>query len=196
LIVVAIIGILAAIAIPNFLHAQTRAKVARVKADMHSLTVALESYAVDYTSYIMDNYMIWVRTGVFYDLRESLYQLTSPIEFISDVARDPFQGIHERPWDGGPNAPYIYEGSGPQYKDVCPGCSVTIAYENSGFQWIMSSYGPSKTQLYDGTNSLGAGTILSLYSLGQPGGHMVYDPTNGVLSFGMIINTDKGVFKP
>ncbi|HNY27896.1 MAG TPA: prepilin-type N-terminal cleavage/methylation domain-containing protein, partial [Candidatus Sumerlaeota bacterium] len=34
LIVVAIIAILAAIAVPNFLEAQTRAKITRVKADM------------------------------------------------------------------------------------------------------------------------------------------------------------------
>jgi len=47
LIVVAIIAILAAIAVPNFLEAQTRAKVARVKNDMRSLATAVESYAVD-----------------------------------------------------------------------------------------------------------------------------------------------------
>jgi prepilin-type N-terminal cleavage/methylation domain-containing protein len=37
LIVVAIIGILAAIAVPNFLNAQTRAKIARTKADVRML---------------------------------------------------------------------------------------------------------------------------------------------------------------
>ncbi|MCX7000693.1 MAG: prepilin-type N-terminal cleavage/methylation domain-containing protein, partial [Candidatus Sumerlaeota bacterium] len=37
LIVVAIIAILAAIAIPNFLEAQIRSKVSRVKADERSL---------------------------------------------------------------------------------------------------------------------------------------------------------------
>ncbi|MEO8376090.1 MAG: prepilin-type N-terminal cleavage/methylation domain-containing protein [Candidatus Sumerlaeota bacterium] len=48
LIVVAIIAILAAIAVPNFLEAQTRAKVSRVKADMRSVATAVESYRVDY----------------------------------------------------------------------------------------------------------------------------------------------------
>jgi prepilin-type N-terminal cleavage/methylation domain-containing protein len=47
LIVVAIIAILALIAIPNFLEAQTRSKVSRAKADLRSLAVALEAYAVD-----------------------------------------------------------------------------------------------------------------------------------------------------
>jgi len=48
LIVVAIIAILAAIAVPNFLEAQVRSKVSRAKADMRSVAVAIESYAVDH----------------------------------------------------------------------------------------------------------------------------------------------------
>ena len=51
LIVVAIIAILAAIAIPNFLEAQTRAKVSRVKADHRSISMGLESYRVDHNEY-------------------------------------------------------------------------------------------------------------------------------------------------
>ena len=47
LIVIAIIAILALIAIPNFLEAQTRSKVARVQADMRSLGTAIEAYIVD-----------------------------------------------------------------------------------------------------------------------------------------------------
>ena len=43
LIVVAIIGILAAIAVPNFLNAQARAKIARSYADIKSISTALES---------------------------------------------------------------------------------------------------------------------------------------------------------
>jgi len=51
LIVVAIIAILAAIAVPNFLEAQTRAKVSRLKADMRSAATGLEAYAVDNNDY-------------------------------------------------------------------------------------------------------------------------------------------------
>ena len=52
LIVVAIIAILAAIAVPNFLEAQTRAKVARVKNDHRTIATALESYFVDNNQYV------------------------------------------------------------------------------------------------------------------------------------------------
>lgn len=51
LIVVAIIAILAAIAVPNFLEAQTRAKVARVMSDQRTYATALETYQIDYSSY-------------------------------------------------------------------------------------------------------------------------------------------------
>lgn len=51
LIVVAIIAILAAIAVPNFLAAQTRAKVAKVENDLRTLAVGLESYFVDNNQY-------------------------------------------------------------------------------------------------------------------------------------------------
>src|SRR5208283_1504784 len=51
LIVVAIIAILAAIAIPNFLQAQIRSKMARAQADMASLAKAIEAYYVDNDDY-------------------------------------------------------------------------------------------------------------------------------------------------
>jgi prepilin-type N-terminal cleavage/methylation domain-containing protein len=54
LIVVAIIAILAAIAVPNFLEAQTRAKISRSKADLRTIAVAVESYVVDYNTIPLD----------------------------------------------------------------------------------------------------------------------------------------------
>jgi general secretion pathway protein G len=51
LIVIAIIGILAAIAIPNLLNAVQRGKQKRTMADMRSFATAIEAYAVDNNSY-------------------------------------------------------------------------------------------------------------------------------------------------
>jgi len=51
LIVVAIIAILAAIAVPNFLEAQVRAKVSRVKNDARAVATAMDTYYVDNNSY-------------------------------------------------------------------------------------------------------------------------------------------------
>ncbi len=51
LIVVAIIGIIAAIAIPNLLNAIDRGKQKRSMADMRSIGTAVESYAVDNNFY-------------------------------------------------------------------------------------------------------------------------------------------------
>jgi type II secretion system protein G len=51
LIVVAIIGIIVAIAIPNLLNAIQRAKQKRSMADMRSAGTAAEAYAVDFNHY-------------------------------------------------------------------------------------------------------------------------------------------------
>ena len=51
LIVVAIIGLIAAIAIPNLLNAIDRGKQKRTMADMHALAMAVEAYAVDNDDY-------------------------------------------------------------------------------------------------------------------------------------------------
>jgi type II secretion system protein G len=51
LIVIAIIGILAAITIPNLLNAVQRAKQKRTMSDMRVLATAIEAYAVDNTYY-------------------------------------------------------------------------------------------------------------------------------------------------
>lgn len=76
LIVVAIIGILAAIAVPNFLNAQIRAKVARVQSDQNAYALAMESYQLDCNNHYPETTMIW--------------RLTSPVVYIATLNPDPF----------------------------------------------------------------------------------------------------------
>jgi len=97
LIVVAIISILAAIAIPNFLEAQTRAKVAKAVANQRTASMALEMYAVDngdYPPWIM----VWFPGQHWAGLPNWL--LTSPIAYISsDVSlTDEFSGFEVYSW--------------------------------------------------------------------------------------------------
>ncbi len=111
LIVVAIIAILAAIAVPNFLEAQTRAKVSAAKADMRSLAIAVESYYVDNNAYPegTDNpqkypqrigdflgdlapgyYTFRTRTADGRSVGSAFAGVTTPIAYIQSVPTDPF----------------------------------------------------------------------------------------------------------
>jgi prepilin-type N-terminal cleavage/methylation domain-containing protein len=85
LIVVAIIAVLALIAVPNFLEAQTRAKVSRVQADQRSIVTALEVYFVDNNDYPCRN--VRLGAGGFWQR-----QLTTPIAYMTGCCCDPFCG--------------------------------------------------------------------------------------------------------
>jgi len=88
LIVVAIIAILAAIAVPNFLEAQVRAKVSRTKNDMRSLATAVESYYVDNNQY---PHSINPLTSATFSPRVLGHKLlTTPISYISAAFPDVF----------------------------------------------------------------------------------------------------------
>ena len=51
LVVITIIGILAAIALPNYIKAKNKAKEAEVKANLHTIQIALERYCTDNSEY-------------------------------------------------------------------------------------------------------------------------------------------------
>ncbi len=83
LIVVAIIGILAAIAVPNFINAQTRAKLARVQSDQRAIAMATENYKIDYNAYP------YPKSNNRYV--GSIYELTTPVAYLSSLGlEDPF----------------------------------------------------------------------------------------------------------
>ena len=74
LIVVAIIGIIAAIAIPNLLNAIDRGKQKRTMADLRSVGTAIESYSIDNNVYPVATAMSGLESFV-----EPVYIRTAPL---------------------------------------------------------------------------------------------------------------------
>ncbi|MCB2155987.1 prepilin-type N-terminal cleavage/methylation domain-containing protein [bacterium] len=173
LIVVAIIAILAAIAVPNFLEAQTRSKVSRVKADMRTVATAMESYRVDFNKYPP----VYIRFGSteikITPVVQRYVRLTTPIAYITTVPLDPFFGGRESdlPVWGLPvfdywsyDEPYLW---GPR----------------RGTSWWVSSYGPDKEK----NGNSATAPDGSSFSWSTP-----YDPTNGSISAGEITRLSDG----
>ena len=63
MVVIVIIGILVAIALPNFISAQDRAKLASVKSNMHTFQTILETYSVDSNGYYPKNVEDLIKTA-------------------------------------------------------------------------------------------------------------------------------------
>jgi len=209
LIVVAIIAILAAIAVPNFLEAQVRAKVSRVRTDMRSLSVAVEAYYVD-----NNIYPAWgIGTGPGGTLTYNagvvaaeghtggatntataaagFQTITTPIAYITSYTRDPFASN---------------KGSTFSYLGIFPGeyMSSTFCPGTGGVGWIMWSFGPDVDEykgtpsdfdspfvVYDPQFSQPSPLLLSGPWTGGDTGDQgqqgyTYDPTNGTVSGGDI----------
>jgi len=96
LIVIAIILILIAIALPNFLEAQIRAKVTKAQGEMRSLATAVESYYTDYNQYPPDGDDLDPTVFPFdvanFDSYTRMKVLTTPIPYITEIPFDPFHG--------------------------------------------------------------------------------------------------------
>jgi len=93
LIVVAIIAILAAIAVPNFLEAQVRSKAARVKADLRSVATGLEAYRVDHNKYPDQDPLANDVSGAGW--LHKVHGLTTPVAYLTAAnMQDPFTPEH------------------------------------------------------------------------------------------------------
>lgn len=214
LIVVAIIAILAAIAVPNFLEAQVRAKVSRVKADSRSLAIAFESYRVDNTEYppganqllVNNNPPAVPPAGVMTNAETKygwIYHfLTSPIAYMSAIPRDPFTiatgalGKNGQ-YNTGFSSYYDYSPTSPWQvgaPHINANRPITIARQ-IGVGWWLRSFGPSRNvvdaQFGVGWVIGGILGVISTNSWGYP--NCFYDPSNGTVSRGHIIYTNRGV---
>ncbi len=211
LIVVAIIAILAAIAVPNFLEAQVRSKVSRVKADQRSLATAIEAYYVDNNAYPCCDSSTWTGTSGFGinsaqgvpgsgpDLwklptfrtkqldSDLLHTLTTPISYITSYFVDPFAKT-----------------KGAYFGYSTPSTDLSLETQRSG--WVIWSFGPDIDEVdLDGTGSdmkfdnfnaeltrISHWCNLGIDSFYDPNSrtptdcliNVTYDPTNGSTSNG------------
>lgn len=182
LIVVAIIAILAAIAVPNFLEAQVRAKVSRCRADMRSLATGIESYMVDYNSYPLNGVLVAgggiqvpQNNGTGAPAHKFLTgSLTSPIAYMTSLPEDPFvQSPALAAW-----APwwkrYFYTNFDWFTAVTAPSSPPVIAVKKGIYgTWILGGAGPD-------------GDRLDLNR------DLLYDSTNGTISDGDVITSQRG----
>lgn len=199
LIVVAIIAILAAIAVPNFLEAQVRSKVSRAKSDVRVLATGLEAYYVDNNAYPQGN--PFNTSGQRKSIPGDpmiLERLSTPVSYITTgVLVDPFLA---RTRSGVPNpttgastpaaltpAELEQEGTYKYAALVKQPSSAVLALVSTNNRantfWIAWTAGPDseKTQL-GGTGLLSTSPMATTEACLA----YVYDPTNGSVSRGDI----------
>jgi len=222
LIVVAIIAILAAIAVPNFLEAQTRSKVARVKSDQRTIATAFETYFVDYNKYPPQGPVTlaafpWIGdvTRVYggesprhaVGNRAVAFNISTPIAYVSStqsVFADPFFQGFEKNGTSIVNDTRYYNYSGDYwegrtYDSVQDGAVSAFEINSRILQqqngWHLRSRGSDGD--YE-RRSDGWGDFLTFRGRagtgagGDGGIRSVYDPTNGTISPGDISRFGKG----
>jgi prepilin-type N-terminal cleavage/methylation domain-containing protein len=192
LIVVAIIAILAAIAVPNFLEAQTRAKISRVKNDLRVICVAVESYQIDNNNTPLHTPVDQGWGSAWYQWVEGLNTLSTPIAYISSVAmHDPFTPDKMAGWYPKPT---VYSYFWADYGDKNP---PNISWfrmcggEKGHSGYMVSSWGPDRrtssaewTFVWPKTADADGATLTINRS--NPRIDCWYDSTNGTLSAGDI----------
>ena len=186
LIVVAIIAILAAIAVPNFLEAQVRAKASRAKTDMRSIAVGIEAYTVDNSRGPVGgnegrSLGLWDE-----DTRHfSMYALTSPVSYMTNIPQDPFvmkAGVFNPDQNQSKYLPYYTYQHNHWLRDDDSIWGTGPAYRN-GFVWYLRSVGPDRQVGEPYFNWMAAGW--------EPPDN-VYDASNGTVSYGDIYLSNKG----
>lgn len=169
LIVVLIIAILAAIAVPNFLEFQTRAKVSRVKSDMRVMKIGLEAYRVDNNIYPPDN------GGQHDDYFNTWTKLTTPIAYLSTIPLSPFD---ERQFEYSFRNFEYWRGF---LDNLDPG---SREYE---IFYRFTSIGPDEVR----QTAPGAAAVKLQNA---DFWNVIYDPSNGTVSYGEIVAAPTGIF--
>lgn len=168
LIVVAIIGVLAAIAVPNFLQAQVRAKVSKAVSNMKTIETALEAYHLDQSSYPR---WAWDTSSPDTDYM-GFRDLTTPVAYVSGSSafKNPFKTKSQNRTmkiDGREIDPY--------FEMATWLSSGGKTYDPQSFPrnvWLLESSGPDAGDDYNANN--------------YPQRGLVYQTSNGIFSRGDI----------
>lgn len=187
LIVVAIIAILAAIAVPNFLEAQVRSKVSRCRTDMRSIATALESYRTDSNMYPPDTYGLmnlpgWDAARLNYPGWSELNVLTTPVAYITTM---PYNIFVNKKVAGANYQRYRYmaEATLALYSS-----STDPLFERTGKMWAVWTAGPDMVDNQGQNLLFGLAWLLTRPPFGATIFHGgLYDPTNGTISGGDIV---------
>lgn len=192
LIVVAIIAILAAIAVPNFLEAQTRAKVSRVKAEMRTHATALEAYRVDNNRYplpddVQGGALTAADARTFFETKYPV-RLTTPIAYLSSLSEDVYRNVVEasetyRPYHYAPRyyaEQFSTEAGTPEFDALIFAMAGTL---RPSVEYYFLSHGPDAD--HDAGPSNGTTPGLPGHISGD--GVASYDPTNGTISNGDMV---------
>lgn len=181
LIVVAIIAILAAIAVPNFLEAQVRSKVSRSKADMRSCATALESYAVDNNHYPppigFQPPAPFTVVDPSTEASEGFlpFRLTSPVAYMSSLPADVFEVAAQNEHPKKVAFHYSEQSTDAAQPINKPtflhDLALQTGFASGSYSYLMFSHGPDLKH-QDGSAENGAAAL--------------YDPTNGTVSLGDI----------
>ena len=205
LIVVAIIAILAAIAVPNFLEAQVRSKVSRVRSDLRSLAMAQEAYFVDwnsYTKYDRGGDDVWPGGQ---PVIEGWKQLTTPVAYITTIPRDPFGQSRTNPGTANPSAALYELGTGEV--GIGPAAPQASGQPDRPMMrpantYMMCSNGPDHLDQTRGTAAAGVPRLTFAWNewnypwvalqanspaMVAESLMLLYDPTNGTISWGDIL---------
>ena len=197
LIVVAIIAILAAIAVPNFLEAHTRARISGFMSDMRACANALEAYRVDNISYPPADAVPVGEAGNWRARPEEAGEgfmprrLTTPIAYIATLPNDIFPDQEKHvPF----HPPHYSNDEFNQFLFAAPD-NFYVARLSAG---VRLARDPQPHE-YDFR------MIWAAYSHGPDGQHhdfeseqgfpVMYDPTNGTISEGDIIYFGPGGFR-
>ena len=206
LIVVAIIGILASIAVPNFLRAMVRSKIAAVQSQINTCATALESYRLDCNGLPPTRYFCLAfgeeQAKKYFEFP---WELTTPVPYLHDRPLDPFNTFpgasREAP---GQTIKYRHPGFG--YFNGMPteeGMWLPKSFPDDDGEYVFYNNASEMYPAIDCPVQYGLWSVgpvpkieIGMHTYEPVPSHTWYSPSNGTVSLGIIVKLSTGQHAP